>query len=777
MTLSRRMFLGSSAAVAGTMMVAPPARAADEFDALRARYRSLVLGTGFDAAAEPFKGRLAALGASAAALRSSMAPATGSLWPDLGYADPEPDTDTESYGYSAALGSSFSRLTTLATAWAQPGTGLTGDATLLAEIITGLDHLHDEVYNAGRARYGNWYNWQIGVPRELMTLCALLHDHLGAARLADWVAAVTHFVPDAAVASYTGTSTGANRVDLVRSILFTGIFGRDAARMALARDAVTPVFPLVASGDGFYADGSFVQHTWVPYTGTYGSELLGGLAAHFALLAGSTWAITTPGRQLFLDAVERSYAPFLFNGLVMDGVSGRGVSRGLAAGDPLAVQDDDHVRGHSIIAGIALLVGGASAAEAARWKGMIKGWAARDSWAPLLADPRMSVAALARVKAIVDDPAVPATPEPTGHLQFPGMDRLTHRAPGWAGSLSMSSARITHYENGNGENVRGWHTGAGMLYLWGATTGNGQYSDAFWPTADPYRMPGTTVSKKVLADGEGGTWGAARPATLWVGGATDGRYGVAGMDVKGLSSTLTARKSWFFLDDAVVCLGAGITCTDGTAVESVYDNRNLGASGTHALTVDGTVQPATPPWSATFTGASYAHLAGFAGYVFLDPRAVVIRREARTGSWHDVNAGGSTTPITRRYLTIYRHHGTDPAGSGYAYLIMPGASLAATQARAAATAWATVLANSADRQGIRVASLGVTAVNFFTAGGLGGLTVSDPCSVLVRESASGTTIAVSDPRRSATTVDVTWNGTTHAFALAGKAGVTVTKTV
>ncbi|MGW4801439.1 polysaccharide lyase family 8 super-sandwich domain-containing protein, partial [Nonomuraea sp. NPDC004297] len=29
-----------------------------------------------------------------------------------------------------------------------------------------------------------------------------------------------------------------------------------------------------------------------------------------------------------------------------------------------------------------------------------------------------------------------------------------------------SAHRIGHYEHGNGENLRGWHTGSGMLYWW-----------------------------------------------------------------------------------------------------------------------------------------------------------------------------------------------------------------------------------------------------------------------------------------------------------------------
>lgn len=50
-----------------------------------------------------------------------------------------------------------------------------------------------------------------------------------------------------------------------------------------------------------------------------------------------------------------------------------------------------------------------------------------------------------------------------------------------------------------------------------------------------------------------------------------------GRHLYGLESTLEAYTSWFFLDDAVVCLGAGITCRDGVPVETVVDNRRTGA--------------------------------------------------------------------------------------------------------------------------------------------------------------------------------------------------------
>ncbi|MFD5103252.1 polysaccharide lyase 8 family protein [Streptomyces albidochromogenes] len=756
---SRRTLLRAAAVLAAGAPLGTPvphAHAADTYDALRLAWCDLLLGTGFTPDAEPYAGKLAALGSTAAGLRSTMAPAAGSLWPDLPYADPEPDTDAESYTYSGNLTTSFHRLRVLAEAYAQPGTGLTGDPALRSGILGGLDHLHDQAYHAGRPRYGNWYSWQIGIPQALLDIDALLYADLGAARVADHCAAVDHFVPDSVVAAYTGTSIGANRVDLCRVLALRGVIGRSAGKLALARDALSPVFPYVTSGDGLYADGSFVQHTYVPYAGSYGQVALGGLALLFALLKGSAWEVTDSGRQVVLDSVDKAYAPFLFNGLVMDGVAGRAISRGVQKADTRGLRQDDHLRGHAIIACVALLARSASAAEKTRWDAMVKGWIARDYFSPVLTSPALGVAQLARLHAIDSSSATPAA-EPVGHRLFPCMDRAVHRRPGWAAALSMASRRITYYENGNGENLRGWHTGSGMLYWWGEDFGNGQYSDDFWPTVDPGRLPGTTASRKPLADGEGGAWGVARPDVRWVGGATDGTFGVAGQYLRGLSSTLMAKKSWFFLDDAVVCLGGGIHGRDGAGVETVVENRNLGAAGVHAFTADGSAQPTAPGWSATLTGTRWAHLAGHAGYVFPGGATVRASRQARTGAWSDINRGASAASVTRRYLTLWFDHGTDPTSATYAYVLMPGATAHQTSARAADASWLDVLANTAGHQGVAVPSLGFTGINFWLAGTVGAISASAPASVLIREGAGSATVCVCGPLRDGAAIDLVWN--------------------
>ncbi|MER5645057.1 polysaccharide lyase 8 family protein [Streptosporangium sp. NPDC002524] len=786
---------------------AAPRTPDDPLARLRHRWRDVTAGSGFDATAEPYRTRLARLGRRAAGYRDAMAPTGASLWPDLAF---------------PSLGATPARLRAMARAYALPGTGLTGDAGLAAAVAGGIDHYRRRVYAAGADQAGNWWYWQIGTPRNLLDAALLIGPHLTEPRSGALREAVDHFVPECRLDDYDGTSTGANRVDLCVVTLLRAVLGSDPAKAALAVSALSPVFPHVSEGDGFYRDGSFVQHTTVPYQGTYGASLLSGLATLFAVLRGSPWEVTDPNRQVVLDSVERTFAPFVHDGFCMDLVSGRAVGR-----RPYG----DHDRGRAIASAILLLGETASAAERSRWQGMVKGWALRDTHRPMLdAAEEDDLGFHARLAAILDDDAVPAAEEPTGHRLLAMSARAVHRAPrpaprtapstgpstapriapstasrtgpstapsiapstgprtgpargarggpGWCAGLSMASHRIGHYEHGNGENLRGWHTGSGMLYWWADGHGD-QYSDSFWATVDPYRLPGTTVSTRRLADGAGEAWGDTCPPGRWAGGATDGVYATVGQHLNGFESTLDAFKSWFFLDDAVVCLGAGITAEDGVPVETIVDNRRTGAP----LTVD--------------EAKGWAHLEGHGGYVLPCGTRLRTLREERTADRDpapgeervggrdpapgeertvgrdpapgEKRAGvqdsapgekrsGGRDPVTRSYVTLWLDHGVDPVSAGYVYLLLPGASLAQTRARAADPGWARVLANTARQQGVRVPSLGLTAVNFWNDGAAGDLAASAPCAVLVREGGDGTaTLTVSDPRRDLSELTVTWD--------------------
>ncbi|MFF0048911.1 polysaccharide lyase 8 family protein [Streptomyces sp. NPDC005498] len=770
MNLSRRTLLaatGVTAAISATTLAtsagaahAQSVGAADEtlepvgtvgFGALLQRAETLLTGGAFDPSDTDFVAAVAALDTTAKGLWETLDRGAGrtALWPDL-----SPVTDPGNFGQS------YTRLRTLTTAWATPGTSLAGSAEAADTLVAALRFAHDTAYNPAKRETGNWWFWEIGAPRALMDCSVLLRDLLPAADLAAYLAVVDRFCPDAdrRTNSPTLAETGANRTDKAVIVALRGLLGQDAAKLASARDALSDVrdsgrnslFRYTSSGDGFYEDGSFVQHDVVAYTGTYGAVLLGGAAYLLSLLADSEWAVADPNVSVMYEAVERSFAPVVFDGLMMDAVRGRAISRERAG---------DHRDGAAAGAAILLLATGAPAAYADRWRELVKGWLTRNRTTPFASLATLPQLALA--KAVLNDRSIHPGPRTTGHFVFADMDRVVHRQARWACALSLSSRRISAYEAGNGENLHGWYTGDGMTYLYDGDD-LGQFNDDFWPTVDPYRLPGTTVDTRERTDlGTGAGTSTYRPTNAVAGGAVlHDRYGAAAMELIGpAGTTLRTKKSWFLLDNAVIALGAGISSSDGRTVETIVENRNLGPDGTQRLLVDGVRQPAEQGWTQEFGHARWAHVDGVGGYVFAAPTALHALREERTGTWRAINTGadtgGGTDPVTRRYLTLWVDHGVSPTGAGYSYVLLPGASAAATEV------WShsrpvRIVANGATAQAVEARRQGLTAVNFWGAGTAAGITASGPASVLVQRRGRGRelTVAVADPSRTLTSLTV-----------------------
>ncbi|MFF7337431.1 polysaccharide lyase 8 family protein [Streptomyces sp. NPDC008163] len=754
MHLSRRTLLAASGATASVALTAGPAGTAwatareedpvDDFEGLLDRARTLLTGGVFDPADPDFAAGVAALDTTAGALWDSLDRSGGrtALWSDL-----SPLTDPGNFGQS------YTRLRTLAVAWSTPGTALSGSAETAEALFSALRFAYDTAYHPSAPETGNWWFWEIGAPRALMDCCVLLRAHLPAADLADYLAVVDRFCPDAdrRTNSPTLPETGANRTDKAVIVALRGLLGKDADKVASARDALSDVrdsgrnslFRYTTSDDGFYEDGSFVQHSEVAYTGSYGTVLLGGAAWLLSLLAGSPWAVTDPKVSVMYEAVERSFVPVIFDGLMMDAVRGRAISRERAG---------DHRDGAAAVAAILLLATGAPAGPADRWRSLVKGWLTRNRTTPFTALATLPQLALA--KAVLAEAGIRPAPRTTGSFVFADMDRVVHRRPGWACTLSLSSKRISAYEAGNGENLHGWYTGDGMTYLYDGDD-LGQYNDGFWPTVDPYRLPGTTVDTRPRDDlGTGAGTSTYRPPNAVAGGAAlDGRYAAAAMELTGApGSSLRARKAWFLLDNTVVALGAGITSGDGRPVETVVENRNLGADGRNRLLVDG-----IPVRNGASGHARWAHIEGVGGYVLPGGAALRTLREKRTGTWRAIDTGadtgGSTDPVTRRYLTLWLDHGTSPDGAGYAYVLLPGASAAATAVWSASRP-VRVLVNDATAQAVEDRRTGLTAVHFWAAGTAGGITASGPATVLVRRRGARVSVAVADPGRTGTSVTV-----------------------
>jgi len=692
------------------LVLSCPVLCADEFDRMRERWRDTLTGGDFDASLPQVRARLSAIESTARSNWNNMVKTPGrtTLWTDL--------ASTTDSGH---LTSNWRRLRDMALAWATPGQSYHGNGELLAAIRGGMDWMEANRYNARvTTKYDNWWDWEIGSPIEVGNLLTLLYDQLTPDEVAKHAAAIDRFVSDPRIMITSTVSTGANRVWKCKGAILRAIAVRDGAKMKLASDALIPVFAYVVSGDGFYEDGSFIQHSRHPYTGGYGTSLMNDLADVLYMLAGSPWDVTDPSRENVWRWVFESFEPVIYRGAMMDMQRGREISR---SGSP------DHAVGHTTAAAILRMSQFAPAEIKPRLKAMLREWYLSDTsrdWAT-----SRSIGQIMAIRRLLDDEAVARRGELLGSWMFAGMDRVAHLRPDWGLGIAMHSSRVYNFESINGENLRGWHTSDGMTYLYNHELTH--FSDSFWPTVDPQRLPGTTViAGSTARQSQVGGSNIAGGATLY-------GYTAAMMRLRPDGRELEANKSWFLFDDEVVALGSGIRSTNtARTVETIVENRLIRG---------------TPEFTRAEDGA-WAHLAGTeTGYFFPNQRDWQTVREDRTGSWSLLNSGGSSTSLTRRFQTIWFDHGVQPGEASYAYALLPARTAEQTRSYAEAPQFR-IVENSTVVHAVTEETLGIRAANFWSGGENRevGISADGTASVIALESEGMLHVGVADPTQANT---------------------------
>jgi chondroitin AC lyase len=119
---------------------------------------------------------------------------------------------------------------------------------------------------------------------------------------------------------------------------------------------------------------------------------------------------------------------------------------------------------------------------------------------------------------------------------------------------------------------------------------------------------------------------------------SDGIYGTAAMKVDvDTPASIHAHKAWFFFDDEMVALGAGISSTSSAAV-----NTTLNQCLRHGdVIADGQT---VPPGRRTLQHLSWVLHDGV-GYVFPQKPTASISTGTRNGSWAEINSLQSKVPV------------------------------------------------------------------------------------------------------------------------------------
>lgn len=702
---------------------------ADDFDTARDQRFALLAGTPLRApdAAVAEKAKAAVVQAKRDWSGIETQSTRTELWSDLAFPSSDPRT------LSAHMTSTYARLRSMALAYAMPGSSLKGDSRLLAATLGGVAWMSIHVYSENAQQVGNWWDWQIGTPLALDDIMVLLYSDLDKEQIAQWARTIGRFAPSRRM-------TGANLMWTSEILSLTGVLTRNAADVDQGVRQAPTVLTFVTSGDGFYEDGSFIQHAppGFAYNGGYGLSLMSDLIEFTAIFQNTRWALSRTIIDAEIDRLERSFAPFMVRGALMDTVRGREVSR---AGST------------SINSGRRVITAYLNAADFAPPSMALHLRRLAKHWLQQAAMPVTSFDAcvIPEIHNLLHDKSIEPLAEPTGFHVFAGMDRVVYSQKGWTAALALTSSRHGNFESINSENLKGWHTGDGMLYLY--DNDSTQYESSFWPTVDSYLLQGTTVA-------DGSTEPAGKAGTsAFAGGipSLDGAFGLAAMAIAPASGSVSGKKAWFFLDNQIVCLGTGIASRAHGQVTTVIANRRLTALGTNPFTTPGKVDRGVPaaetaPWLKT-SSLQYFHIEGntsqssFGAY-FSRPVQIELKREARSHSWNEINRGADSKDLAKKlaanYLIAALRHDMRAQKVSYDYTILPGITGGGLAAYASAPE-VQVLSNDSIAQAISDKKLGLTAIVFWQKGTVAGVTVSAPALVLLHEHDSYLDISLADP--------------------------------
>ncbi|WP_284646510.1 polysaccharide lyase 8 family protein [Paenibacillus silviterrae] len=648
---------------------------------------------------------------------------------------------------SSELTSIYDRLRCMTIALNTPGSELEGNTTLCRDIVAALDWMLINRYNTKIVTYGNWWDWEIGAPLALTDIVLLMSPSLSQQQIEAYLEPIGRFCPEPLTYLYSQTrypvrtSTGANRVWICRVLVLYALLLGDDEALKKAMNGLLSVFEYITEGEGgFYEDGSFVQHGAFAYTGGYGKSMISTLVPILNVMESTPHQVSEDYKSRIYDVVYNSYEPLLFRGSMMDMASGREVAR---------YDRQNHEVGHIVIGALLELSTFAPPPHRDRLKQMVRYWMQEDTAMSFTLHAPLYLKALA-IELLKDNSVIPTAPT-NKYKMYGCMARAVLQRPEFAFGISVFSKRMATYETINDENKKGWYQSHGHTTLYNGDLGH--YSDGYWPTVNPYRLAGITVTNQIRVPKFGHMY---RNQESWAGGAElQGLYGSAGMlleDYPTVSDTkpLRAKKSWFLFENEIVAIGSDIQYGEPFRVETVVENRKLNAEGTNPFMVNGKEMPKNSGWSAVLPDTCWMHLKGDApdsdiGYYF--PQAALLKgqREKRTGSWQEIGFGPDTE-ISRHYLTLWVDHGESPQNEGYAYVILPGFTSNETE-QYAAQPKVEIIQQSSSAHAVYHSGLGILGINFWKdeITTVKGVTCSAKASVMILTTDDTIEIAISDP--------------------------------
>lgn len=636
----------------------------------------------------------------------------------------------------------YEALMKIARAYVTPNTKYYKNEKVKNDIINSLDWLYEHAYHEGLPELGNWWQWELGIPKVLNNTLILMYNDIPTDKKIKYLKASQYFQP---YAKYSGVSpsavyssspdkrvsTGGNRMDTSIISFLRGVLLEDKVQVLDGLEAVVDVGEYVTSGDGFYRDGSFIQHSNVAYNGTYAAVLFDGLGSILWLINGTEFKIEDPRLNNIYESILNGYSYLMINGGVNDSVSGRSISRN---------NSNDIERGKSLLDTFILLSEGAPEEYKVNLQKLIK---------KIVIDNNLyntSDKIYNRItKNILEEILKNKEIKPLnvqGTKIFGAMDRAVYiNEKNGKVVVSMHSSRIANFETMNGENLKGWYIGDGMTYIYGKDSA--AFTE-FWPTVDKYHLPGVTNSIKLRGDksGERRVPGFVTPK-VFVGGVSTNSEALVGMDMISWNKQTRIKKSWFMIDGVTLAIASNLRSNDGI-IHTTIDNRILGNGKIYldGKQIKDEIIIKNPKNAAINFNENYPD--ENIGYKIIEAPELTIKIAENKGNWKDIG-GSLTNIITKKYFTTYINHGVNPRSDRFAYVILP--MFSKEEVDNYDTSRFEVIKADNEAHIIKDNKSGVVGINFWKdkPQKYKGLKTYSTLSVLMKENGDNLDLYVSDP--------------------------------
>lgn len=584
----------------------------------------------------------------------------------------------------------LNRVLAMARLCSTPGHPLYQDGTLRKQILIALGFwmLHD-------FQNPNWWHNQIGVPLPIGQILLLMGSEVTPDRIQRGIAILQR-------GNLSG-ATGANLTWSASIQLLRGVLTGVPQVVAVAIQTLTSELKIAGPNEeGVQADFSFHQHDALLYSGGYGQAFTGD-SARFVIDAYGTRFAVPAERVAVLTSHILDGQQWMMRGYTIDyGTIGRQIGR--------PGQD-----GRGIVGAAKQLA--------------------------TLALPRQKEFAAFAARAEGKAPPL------VGNRHFWKSDFMVHQRAAFYGSVRMVSTRTFNTDafiTDEGRHTRHLADGATFFFRDGD-----EYSDIF-PVWDWDRVPGVTCEQRPEALGLNGLH--VHGQTSFVGGVSDGMYGLAAMDLR--QDSLAVKRAWFFCDEEIVCLGGGLTCpTNNPVYTSVNQCLRRGVVVVAGPSMWSSVQG---PGEHALTARGWVCHDGV-GYLFPAGVKARIRHAPQTGSWTTIGASPPGT-LTKDVFNIWIEHGPHPTNQSFSYFVYPNANVQGMWTRFQSNP-IKILSNTAALQGALHTKIKLCGAAFYQPGTLAGgpswnITVDRPCLLLLRDLAQGVQLAVANPANAPLVVNV-----------------------